>query len=165
MSFLTRIFKGSTRAGERELKELLSELEALDPSTVPASKKALEEKLQHFIQRHPERAKDIQRFISGKLDETRIKRQTLMHDNLEPIDLSHFAQDARKRMGWPGTGSVRELEGGSPAIKFAIEEIEKHGGKLALRDASRVIAVLDPESPEADYFRWEAKQKSDQSGE
>jgi hypothetical protein len=77
------------------------------------------------------------------------------------IDVSHLARDLRKQMGWPPSGSVRDLEGGSPAIKCAIEEIEQHGGILNLRDASRILAVLDPESPEADYFRWEAKNNTE----
>jgi hypothetical protein len=87
-----------------------------------------------------------------------VRRQEILQDDRK-IDVAHKARDMRKQMGWPPTGSVREIEGGSPQIKFAIEEIESHDGLLTAGELSRVIAALDEESPEAAFFLWEAKKR------
>jgi hypothetical protein len=158
-SFFGRIFKGSGSDSESELVRFIQQLEAIQSEQYSSEEESakLEQIMVTFLKKYPERYVDIKKYVDEKIDRTRIARQKLLQEETRTIDLSHFAENTRKKMGWPPTGSVRDLEGGSPRIKYAVEEIDRYGGKLPLREAEKIVAVLDPDSPEARYFHWEAE--------
>ena len=157
-SVLSRISNRREAAGKAEMTQILQEMLRASTSEDPSAKEKALARLKDFVGRHPERIDEIRALDANKMDALRWAREILVLGDGE-VDLSHVARDLRKRTGWPLTGSVRDLEGGDSVTKFAIEEIERHGGKLTLWEASRIVAALDPESSEAASYRWQEKKR------
>lgn len=154
-SLVGRITRRKTDTDE-ELRQLMQALEAAATMSEAEQHRQLA-KLKDFVNRHPERVDELQDLSKRKREECHVKRQEILQDDSCTVDVSRVAQDLRKQIGWPPTGSVRDLDGGTPPIKWAIEEIDSHGGILTAAEATRVIAALDEESAEAAFVRWEAK--------
>lgn len=73
------------------------------------------------------------------------------------VDLSGVTSQIREQMGWPQSGSVRELAGPMEELAAAVDYIEAHGGKVPPKEATKIIAALDPDGPEARFLAYRAK--------
>jgi hypothetical protein len=72
------------------------------------------------------------------------------------VDLAPFAQKIRAQYGWPSHGSVSGHEAASEQTDFVLTRIEHFGGKVPLREAIFMQAMLE-DGPEAHYL--EERQK------
>jgi len=113
--------------------------------------------LRRLIQRYPEAAqRGWKREVDRCLDDYNDVLEPHLRSN-EEIDLSGAAAEIRKQMAWPESGSVRGLPGAEDDIVAVLEQIEAGGGKVSFKDAIKLSALVDPNSPQAYLLRYRSE--------
>jgi hypothetical protein len=72
------------------------------------------------------------------------------------VDFVQVAQNLRAQNGWPSAGSILGHEGASEEVDFVLARIEHFGGKVPLREAIFMQAMLE-DGPEARYLKERQK--------
>ena len=77
-------------------------------------------------------------------------------DRNKVIDFSQVAREIRAAAGWPLEGSVLAYENASEEVDFVLTRTEAFGGKVPLREAICMRAMLD-DGPERHYLKERQK--------
>jgi hypothetical protein len=72
------------------------------------------------------------------------------------VDLSATTAKMRADRGLPASGSVRGMPGVSDELALAYEIVEAYRGKVPILDATKVVALIDPDGAEARLMSYRA---------